>query len=244
MAAASLVILTGAGISRESGLATFRDADGVWAKVRIEDVATPEAFAHDPERVHRFYNARRAQLRDPAIQPNAAHLALAALDARWPGDLLLVTQNVDDLHDRAGAMIHAPGGKAGRLLHMHGELMKARCLFCDAVQPWDRDLSTAMACPACGKAGGMRPHVVWFGEMPIHMDAIGAALEGCDIFVSIGTSGQVYPAAGFVAEVSHRARTVELNLEPSAGTRLFDEPRHGPATEVVPRFVQSLLDAL
>jgi NAD-dependent deacetylase len=235
MTAPSLVILTGAGISRESGLATFRDADGIWAKVRVEDVATPEAFARDPERVHGFYNARRAQLRDPAIQPNAAHRALAALDARWPGELLLVTQNLDDLHDRAGSR---------RLLPMHGELMKARCLLCEAVRPWDQDLSTATACPSCGKPGGMRPQVVWFGEMPLHMEAIGAALEGCDIFVSIGTSGQVYPAAGFVAEVAHRARTVELNLEPSAGTRLFDEARHGPATEVVPRFVQSLLDAL
>ena len=241
MTAPSLVILTGAGISRESGLATFRDADGIWARTRIEDVATPEAFARDPLRVQAFYNARRAQLRDPAIVPNAAHLALAALDARWPGQLLLVTQNVDDLHDRAGVMA---GVARSRLLHMHGELNKARCLLCQAVQPWDQDLTTATACPVCGKPGGMRPHVVWFGEMPLHMQAIDAALGSCDIFVSIGTSGQVYPAAGFVAEVAHRARTVELNLEPSAGTRLFDEARHGPATEIVPAFVQSLLDGL
>ena len=241
MTTPSLVILTGAGISRESGLATFRDADGIWAKTRIEDVATPEAFARDPRRVHGFYNARRAQLRDPAVVPNAAHLALATLDARWPGPLLLVTQNVDDLHDRAGVMA---GVARSRLLHMHGELNKARCLLCQAVQPWDQDLSTATACPACGEPGGMRPHVVWFGEMPLHMQAIDAALQGCDIFVAIGTSGQVYPAAGFVAEVAHRARTVELNLEPSAGTRLFDEARHGPATEIVPAFVQSLLDGL
>jgi len=241
MTAPSLVILTGAGISRESGLATFRDADGVWAKIRIEDVATPEAFARDPRRVHDFYNARRAQLRDPAVVPNAAHRALAVLDARWPGSFLLVTQNVDDLHDRADVMA---GTARSRLLHMHGELNKARCRLCDAVQPWDQDLSTDTVCPACGKPGGMRPHVVWFGEMPLHMQAIDAALQGCDIFVSIGTSGQVYPAAGFVAEVAHRARTVELNLEPSAGTRLFDEARHGPATEIVPAFVQSLLDGL
>jgi NAD-dependent deacetylase len=241
MTAPSLVILTGAGISRESGLATFRDADGIWAKTRIEDVATPEAFARDPLRVHNFYNARRAQLRDPAIVPNAAHLALAALDARWPGQLLLVTQNVDDLHDRAGVMA---GAARSRLLHMHGELNKARCRLCDAVQPWDQDLSTDTTCTTCGKPGGMRPHVVWFGEMPLHMQAIDSALQGCDIFVSIGTSGQVYPAAGFVAEVAHRARTVELNLEPSAGTRLFDEARHGLATEIVPAFVQSLLDDL
>jgi len=235
MAARSIVILTGAGISRESGLATFRDADGVWAKLRLEDVATPEAFARDPARVHGFYNARRAQLRDPAIQPNAAHLALAELEARWPGDLLLVTQNVDDLHARAGSR---------RLVPMHGELLKARCLRCQAVQDWAEDLSTATACPACGAAGGMRPHIVWFGEMPLQMDRIGAALEACDIFVSIGTSGQVYPAAGFVAEVAGRARTVELNLEPSAGTELFAEAHHGPATEVVPRFVRELLGSV
>ena len=234
MAASSIVILTGAGISRESGLATFRDADGVWAKLRLEDVATPEAFARDPARVHGFYNARRAQLRDPAVQPNAAHLALAELEARWPGDLLLVTQNVDDLHARAGSR---------RLVPMHGELLKARCLRCQAVQDWAEDLSTATACPACGAAGGMRPHIVWFGEMPMQMHRIGAALEACDIFVSIGTSGQVYPAAGFVAEVAGRARTVELNLEPSAGTALFTEAHHGPATEVVPRFVRELLGA-
>jgi NAD-dependent deacetylase len=230
MTAPSLVILTGAGISAESGLATFRDAGGIWGRVRIEDVATPEAFARDPARVHAFYNARRAQLRDPAIQPNAAHRALAELDARWPGELLLVTQNVDDLHARAGSR---------RLLPMHGELMKARCQRCEAVTPWSADLSTATACPACGAAGGMRPHVVWFGEMPLGMDRIGAALEDCDLFAAIGTSGQVYPAAGFGAEVAGRARCIEFNLEASGGR--FDEVRRGPATETVPRFVADLL---
>ena len=232
MSAPNLVILTGAGISRESGLATFRDPDGIWAKVRIEDVATPEAFAQDPARVHGFYNARRAQLRDASIQPNAAHRALADLDSRWPGGLLLVTQNVDDLHDRAGSR---------RLLHMHGELAKARCRHCEAVQPWPGDLSTADGCPACGAGGSMRPHVVWFGEMPLHMEEIGAALDRCDIFVAIGTSGQVWPAAGFVAEVAQRALTIEANLERTEGTRLFDQARHGPATEVVPLLIQELL---
>jgi NAD-dependent deacetylase len=232
MTTPNLVILTGAGISRESGLATFRDADGIWAKVRIEDVATPEAFARDPARVHGFYNARRAQIRDPAIRPNAAHLALAELERAWPGGFLLVTQNVDDLHDRA---------ESRKLLHMHGELRKARCLHCEAVHPWDADLSAATPCPACAATGGMRPDIVWFGEMPMHMDAIGAALDACDIFAAIGTSGLVYPAAGFVAEVAHRARTVEINLEPTEGTRRFDEALHGPATETVPRFVASLL---
>ncbi len=232
MAAPTLVVLTGAGISRESGLATFRDPDGIWARVRIEDVATPEAFARDPARVHAFYNARRAQLRDPAVAPNAAHRALAELDARWPGEMLLVTQNVDDLHDRAGSR---------RLLHMHGELLKARCRRCEAVREWPGDLSTEVACPSCGRAGGMRPHVVWFGEMPLHMEQIGAALDRCGIFVAIGTSGQVYPAAGFVAEVALRALTIEANLEPTEGTRLFDEAHHGPATEGVPRLVEDLL---
>jgi NAD-dependent deacetylase len=231
-AAPRIVILTGAGISRESGLATFRDADGIWSKVRIEDVATPEAFARDPARVHGFYNARRAQLRSEAVQPNAAHRALAELDARWKGELLLVTQNVDDLHDRAGSR---------RCVHMHGELMKARCRHCGAVQAWTDDLSTDTPCPACARTGGMRPHVVWFGEMPLHMEEIGAALDACDLFVAIGTSGQVYPAADFVAQAAGRARTVELNLEPTEGTRLFDEAIHGPATEVVPHFVAGLL---
>ncbi len=228
----AIVILTGAGISRESGLATFRDADGIWAKVRLEDVATPEAFARDPARVHGFYNARRAQLRDAGVQPNAAHRALADLDARWPGELLLLTQNVDDLHDRAGSQ---------RLVHMHGELGKARCLRCGTVNLWQDDLSAATACPSCGRAGGMRPDIVWFGEMPMQMDRIGAALDRCGLFLSIGTSGAVYPAAGFVAEVRGRARTVELNLAPSEGTALFDETHHGPATQVVPRFVAELL---
>ncbi|MGG5821166.1 NAD-dependent deacylase [Falsiroseomonas sp. HW251] len=234
MPAPSLVILTGAGISAESGLATFRDAGGLWSRVRIEDVATPEAFARDPARVHGFYNARREQLADPAVQPNAAHRALAELDARWPGDFLLVTQNVDDLHDRAGSK---------RLLHMHGELRKARCTRCAAVTPWAGDLSTTTSCPACGGAGGMRPHVVWFGEIPLEMDRIAAALDECDIFAAIGTSGLVHPAAGFVAEVAHRARTVELNVDRTDGTRLFDEARHGKATDTVPRFVADLLAA-
>lgn len=228
-----IVVLTGAGISRESGLATFRDPDGIWRRVRIEDVATPEAFARDPARVQAFYDARRAQLADPAVAPNAAHLALAELDRRWPGDFLLVTQNVDDLHDRAGS---------ARLLHMHGELAKARCLRCGAVEPSPPRLAEAPPCPACGRSGGLRPHVVWFGEMPLGMERIEEALAGCRLFVSVGTSGSVYPAAGFVAEARGRgARTVELNLEPSEGSAMFDEARHGPATRLVPEFVEEVL---
>lgn len=227
-----IVVLTGAGISRESGLATFRDSDGIWASVRIEDVATPEAFAQDPGRVHAFYNARRRQIMDPAVQPNEAHHALARLTHDWPGGVTVVTQNVDDLHDRAGT---------ANLIHMHGELTKARCLFCDVVMPWREDLSVETACPCCGRAGGMRPHVVWFGEMPLAMEEIGAALDRCGLFVSIGTSGAVYPAAGFVAQVRGRAHTVELNLEPTDSRHLFSEAIYGPATQVVPAFVARLM---
>jgi NAD-dependent deacetylase len=233
MSLPAIVILTGAGISRESGLATFRDPDGLWAQVRVEEAATPDAFARDPERVLGFYDARRAQIRDPAVQPNAAHLALAELDRRWPDEFLLVTQNVDDLHDRAGAR---------RLLHMHGELAKARCLACAAVQEAPACLALRPACQACG-AARLRPHIVWFGETPLDMARIYDALARCDLFVSIGTSGNVYPAAGFVAEVRGRARTLELNLEPSEGATLFEAARHGPATRLVPAFVAELLAA-
>ena len=230
--AGPIVVLTGAGISRESGLHTFRDADGIWATVRIEDVATPEAFARDPARVQAFYDARRRGLLDPAIQPNAAHRALARLEAEWPAPVLLVTQNIDDLHERGGS--RAP-------LHMHGEILKARCLACRGVFPAPRDLAPGPACPGCGQ-GPLRPHVVWFGEMPLEMDRIEAALEACQLFVSIGTSGNVYPAAGFVElALAAGARTVELNLERSLGAARFDEGRYGPASVVVPAFVDTLL---
>jgi NAD-dependent deacetylase len=226
------VVLTGAGISRESNLSTFRDPDDIWARVNVNDVATPEAFLRNPARVHAFYNARRAQLTDPAVAPNAAHLALAELERRWQGDFLLVTQNVDDLHERAGTI---------KLLHMHGQLNRARCMRCNTTREWNVELSHATICPACAQSGGMRPDVVWFGEMPMHMDQIYAALDTCGLFVSIGTSGNVYPAAGFVAEVRGRAWTVELNLEPSEGAMLFDEAHHGPATQTVPAFVEQRL---
>ena len=229
----SIVILTGAGISKESGLDTFRDADGIWAKVRLEDVATPEAFARDPLRVQAFYNARRRALLTATIAPNAAHRALAALERRWLGDFLLVTQNIDDLHERAGSE---------KLVHMHGEMLKARCLGCGAVHRNIEDLSAETPCPICKETGGMRPHVVWFGEMPLDMELIYEALGGCGLFISIGTSGNVYPAAGFVQEARARgAHTVELNLEPSEGASLFVDRRYGPATEIVPAYVEELL---
>jgi NAD-dependent deacetylase len=229
-----IVILTGAGISKESGLDTFRDPDGLWARVRIEDVATPEAFARDPDRVHAFYNHRRATLVADGVAPNAAHRALARLEAAWPGDVLLVTQNIDDLHERAGS---------ANLIHMHGELLKARCLVCGEVSPWREAMTRDSLCPACGAEGTLRVDVVWFGEMPLEMERIYEALGACDLFVSIGTSGNVYPAAGFVAEAraNGRARTVELNLEPSEGHSLFDERRYGPASVEVPAFVERTL---
>jgi NAD-dependent deacetylase len=232
----SIVILTGAGISKESGLDTFRDADGIWAKVRLEDVATPEAFVRDPATVHSFYNARRRGLLSGEVAPNAAHAALARLETEWPGELLLVTQNIDDLHERAGSR---------SLLHMHGELLKGRCGSCGAVSPWHEDMDLESACPACGRSGTMRVHVVWFGEMPFEMERIFAALARCGLFLSIGTSGNVYPAAGFVQEArtTGRAHTVELNLEPSEGHSLFEERIYGPATEVVPAYVERLLGA-
>ena len=237
----NIVILTGAGISAESGLQTFRAADGLWEGHRVEDVATPEAFARNPALVHQFYDARRVRLGE--VEPNAAHVALARLDAEWRGKLLIVTQNVDDLHVRAGAK---------RLLHMHGELRRGWCLACDERFEWDGPMSPYSArpelrtngniCPACGVSGSVRPDIVWFGEMPYDMEAIEGALFHADLFVSIGTSGAVYPAAGFVQTARHRgARTLEINLEPSQGSIYFDERRYGRASEEVPKFVAEIL---
>jgi len=228
---ASIVILTGAGISAESGLRTFRDADGLWENHRVEDVATPEAFHRNPALVYRFYNERRRSL--SAVQPNAAHRALARLEREWPSPVLLVTQNVDDLHDRAGSR---------SLLHMHGELLKARCLACRAILQWPGDMDADSRCPAC-RRGQVRPHIVWFGEVPLDMDRIFDALERCALFAAIGTSGHVYPAAGFVGAVGPEVRTVELNLEPSRVVEAFHEHRTGRATDLVPAFVAELLGA-
>lgn len=231
-----IVILTGAGISKESGLDTFRDAGGLWTRVRLEDVATPGGFARDPGYVHDFHNRLRQSMAE--YSPNAAHRALARLEhemaARHGGRVLVVTQNVDDLHERAGSR---------NLLHMHGEILKVRCESCGTVAESRDAIGIATACAACTVAGQVRPHVVWFEEMPFHMPRITVELAACDLFVSIGTSGNVYPAAGFVAEVRQhgRAHTLELNLEPSEGASLFAETRQGPATELVPAFVEELL---
>ena len=227
-----IVVLTGAGLSAESGISTFRDKDGVWAKYDYREVATPEGFMRDPAKVLEFYNMRRSQ--NAGVQPNAAHAALARLEAEHPGDVLIVTQNVDRLHEAAGSR---------KLIHMHGEMGQSLCQHCGQRHAWGSEaLTVESRCPACANAGGLRPDVVWFGEMPYHMERIYEALGRADLFISIGTSGTVYPAAGFVAEASGAgAHTVELNLEPSEGVSYFHETIHGKATEVVPPYVERLL---
>ena len=225
-----IVILTGAGISAESGIDTFRSAGGLWEQHRVEDVATPEGFARNPDLVLGFYDMRRAAL--AKVAPNPAHQALARLERAFSGELLLVTQNVDDLHERGGS---------ARVLHMHGELKSALCSSCATRALWLEAMLHRPPCPVC-QAPTLRPDVVWFGEMPYQMGRIYRALESCDLFVSIGTSGAVYPAAGFVQEArAAGARTLELNLEPSEGSRLFHESRLGPASQLVPAWVDEVL---
>jgi len=227
----NIVVLTGAGVSAESGLATFRGPDGLWEGHRVEDVCTPEAFARDPALVHAFYDARREKL--GTVEPNAAHRALARLDAEWPGELLLITQNIDDLHERAGSK---------RLIHMHGELAKGWCLACGERFGWAGPMGEGAQCPRCAASGNVRPDIVWFGEMPYEMERIDDALRSCDLFASIGTSGAVYPAAGFVQSARYAgAKTLEMNLEPSLGSCLFNESRLGPAGELVPAWVDEVL---
>jgi NAD-dependent deacetylase len=226
-----IVVLTGAGVSAESGMGTFRDKDGIWTRHRLEDVATPEGFARNPALVQDFYNKRRAALAE--ARPNAAHFALVRLEkatvARG-GDFLLVTQNVDDLHEKAGSL---------SIVHMHGELASILCGACGWRRRWTQDLLVTTPCQACGREGTLRPDVVWFGEIPYAMDEIHDRLASCDLFVSIGTSGEVYPAAGFVREAMMAgAHTLELNLEPSANAGMFTEGRYGPASEVVSAWVE------
>ncbi|NVK43018.1 MAG: NAD-dependent protein deacylase [Oceanospirillaceae bacterium] len=229
----SIVILTGAGISAESGLKTFRAADGLWENHRVEDVATPEAFARNPVLVHRFYNERRRQLLG-GVKPNAAHQALARLEREYPGEVLLVTQNIDDLHERAGSR---------RLIHMHGELLFVRCERSGQRFRIEGDCSVTQRCDCCGESGGLRPDIVWFGEMPLRMEDIYRALDSCALFVAVGTSGNVYPAAGFVeAAAAAGARTLELNLEASRVGSAFEERRYGPASVQVPQLVDELLE--
>ena len=226
--------LTGSGISAESGLGTFRDTGGLWGRFDPMKLATPEAFARDPKTVQAFYNARRTNLL--GSYPNAAHFALARLEAGLAArgdELMLVTQNIDDLHERAGSR---------RVLHMHGELLKARCIGCGSVTPWREDLGGMDHCPACRQLGRLRPDVVWFGEMPLHLPEIKRVLVTAGLFVAIGTSGSVYPAAGFVQKARARGlRTCELNLEPSDNAHAFDERRYGAASAIVPTWVDEVL---
>jgi NAD-dependent deacetylase len=232
----NIFVLTGAGVSAESGLSTFRDRNGqgIWARFDPMKLATPEAFARDPVEVLAFYDRRRRNLLN--AEPNAAHFALARLEAALAasgGNLTLVTQNIDDLHERAGSR---------RVVHMHGELLKARCRLCDSISTWLGDLAVSDVCPDCGRVGGLRPHVVWFGEMPLHLGEIDRALRQADLFVAIGTSGAIYPAAGFVADArAFGLRTCEINLEAADNADCFDERRYGAASSTVPAWVEQLV---
>ncbi len=229
-----VVVLTGAGISAESGIRTFRAADGLWEEHRVEDVATPEGFQRDPQLVQGFYNERRRQLQQPEIKPNAAHLALAELEQMLGEHFLLVTQNIDNLHERAGSR---------RVIHMHGELLKVRCVNSGQIFEWTQDVAENDRCHCCQFPSVLRPHVVWFGEMPLGMDDIYAALGKADYFLAVGTSGHVYPAAGFVHEARlSGARTVELNLEPSHVESQFEEHVYGPASQCVPEYVNKFIE--
>lgn len=228
-----IVVLTGAGISAESGIRTFRASDGLWEEHRIEDIATPEGFIKNPQLVQHFYNTRRKQLLDTNLKPNAAHFALAKLEQKIGQNLLVITQNVDNLHERAGSK---------NIIHMHGELLKVRCTKSGKIYTWQKDITQQDKCTCCTIPQTLRPHIVWFGEYPLEMERIYRALCECDYFIAIGTSGHVYPAAGFVNEARHHgAHTVELNLEPSKVRSSFDEFHYGKASQIVPHYVNQFL---
>lgn len=232
----NIVILTGAGISAESNIQTFRGDTGLWAEHRIEDICTPEGYARNPQLVQDFYNKRRRELMSDNIAPNAAHYSLAQLAQHPEVNLTLVTQNIDNLHERAGSEC---------VLHMHGELLKVRCVKTGRLYDCDHDIAVDEPCHCCEPASPLRPHVVWFGEVPLHMGEIMQALAESDLFMAIGTSGVVYPAAGFVGQANHSgARTVELNLQPSQAESSFEKKIYGPATQIVPKFVDELIEEL
>lgn len=230
-----IAVLTGAGISKESGIDTFRDADGLWTRVNLEDVATLEAWHRDKKKVLDFYNETRGLFRAAGIRPNDAHRALARLEREYEGEVTIITQNIDLLHEQAGSK---------RVIHMHGRDGEIRCMACKTVFESEQDLTPASACPNCKSVGELRPNIVWFGEMPMHLEEIYEVLERCGLFLAIGTSGEVYPAAGFVLHVRRqvpRARTVELNLEATDSKNLFHEHIYGPATAIVPPYVERAL---
>lgn len=229
----SIVVLTGAGISAESGLKTFRGQDGLWENHPIEDVASIDGFIRDPSLVQEFYNQRRRQLQESSVQPNKAHLALGDLEKQWLGSFVIVTQNVDNLHERAGSQ---------KVIHMHGELLKARCQKTGSIFDWAMDIAVETPCPSCSQIGCLRPHIVWFGETPFETSKIFGLLRDCDLFLSVGTSGQVYPAAGFVKQVRPSSRRVEINVEQTVITDAFGEHKFGPASEQVPLFVREILE--
>lgn len=229
----SIVVLTGAGISAESGIPTFRASDGLWHNHNIQDVATPEGYKRNPDLVQQFYNERRQHLLSNEINPNTAHVALGELEAAFEGDFLLVTQNIDNLHERGGNH---------KMIHMHGELLKMRCTASHEVYPIHNDLETHHSCDCCEAPAPLRPHIVWFNEYPMQMSRIETALSHCDLFISIGTSGNVYPAAGFVEIANdYGAETMEINLEPSRQKTHFKHSRYGQATKVVPQLVAEIL---
>ena len=226
-----IVVLTGAGISAESGVPTFRAADGLWEGHRIEDVATPEAYERNASLVHDFYNQRRSKLRE--VEPNFAHIALAKLEHELKGNVTLITQNVDDLHERGGSK---------RVIHMHGSLLRGKCTRCGENFVWRGNMGSNSKCPFCKTVGKVRPDIVWFGEAPYFMNEIETALISCDIFVSIGTSGAVYPAAGFVQIARMRgAETIEINPNPTQNADHFDRQIAGTAGKQVPLWVEQVL---
>lgn len=228
-----IVVLTGAGISAESGIKTFRSEDGLWEEYRVEDVATLDGYKRNPQLVLDFYNKRRQDFCLGENRPNAAHYALAELEKNFAGEFLLVTQNIDNLHEQAGSK---------NIIHMHGELLKVRCAKTNQVIPWETDLTQQDMCHCCQYPSALRPHIVWFGEMPLGLDVIYHHLSGADLFIAIGTSGTVYPAAGFVEEASSvGAQSIEINLQPSETHHHFDTVMQGKASQVVPELVEQLL---
>ena len=230
----NIVILTGAGISAESGIKTFRGQGGLWEGHTIEEVATLQGFIRNPNLVHHFYNERRKALNHPSIKPNKAHFALSKLQKEWKGEVCVITQNVDNLHERA---------KQEGVIHMHGELLKISCLHCENIFEWKKNTNTALSCPECSKIKSLRPHIVWFGETPFEIKVIDEKLAKASLFISIGTSGNVYPAAGFVEQaLLAGAQTIEINLQPSINQKLFQKTIYGKATKMIPLFVEQLLE--